>query len=58
MQSDELLALKERVGKLESLVDQLTEDLTTQARHNLTNSLAITKIARHLGIHVLPEHAN
>jgi archaellum component FlaC len=54
MQSaDELEALKKRVAKLESLVDELTVDLTTQAGHNLTNSLAITKLAKKLGM--MPE---
>ena len=62
MQSaDELVALKKRVAKLESLVDELTVDLTKQARFNVTNSLGITKLARHLKLmpeEIPPEHTN
>jgi uncharacterized coiled-coil protein SlyX len=53
MQSaDELvaLALEKRIAKLESLVDELTEHLTTQAKHNLTTSLAVNKLLEKLGL--------
>ena len=62
MQSaDELVALKKRVAKLESLVAELTVHLTTQARHNLTTSLAVNKLLEKLGLmpeDVPPEHTN
>jgi flagellin-specific chaperone FliS len=53
--------LEARIDKLEKIVDELTAHLTRQAGHNLTNSLAITKLARHAGLmpeDVLSEPAN
>lgn len=58
MQSaDELVALKKRVAKLEALVDELTVHLTTQAKHNLTTSLAVNKLLEKLGL-TPEEHTN
>ena len=53
--------LEARVEKLEKTVDELIVDLTKQAQFNATNSLGITKLARHLGLmpeDVPPEHTN
>ena len=51
MQSNSELAA--RIEKLEKTVDELIVDLTKQARFNVTNSLGITKLARHLKL--MPE---